>query len=140
MDQHQSAYSRRIIRVNRIIAGTIVAGCVAVLTGAVDVKFYQNEVEYAKETPDRDRFKSHRCNDRLADALEVVEAEDGNIWRDLRPAFRNWWACMRSAEGSEPAMPYIMLTPKYKQYIDPVTRSEAARRAAQVQAEQQLQG
>ncbi|KAG2486276.1 hypothetical protein HYH03_015100 [Edaphochlamys debaryana] len=115
-------YSRRLIFFNRVVAGTILVGCASVLTGLVDVKIYKNEVEYSKETPDKERFKPHRCNDRLADMLEVIEAEDGNMWRDLRPSFRNWWACMRSAEGAEPAMPYLMLTPRDKQYIDPAKR------------------
>lgn len=133
---HQLQYSRRLIRVCRFIAGTIAVGVAAVATGLVDVKVYSNEVEYAKETPDRDRFKPHRCNDRLADMLQVIEAEDGNIMRDLRPAFRNWMACMRSDEGQEPAMPYFMLTPRDKQYISPAARGSAHQASMQQQVAQ----
>ncbi|PNH05924.1 hypothetical protein TSOC_006648 [Tetrabaena socialis] len=122
MSASNAAYSRRVIRVCRFIAGTIIVGVAAVATGLVEVRVYNNEVQYAKETPDRERFKSHRCNDRLADMLEVVESEDGSMWNDLRPAFRNWWACMRTDEGKEPSMPYLMLTAKDKQYIDPALR------------------
>ncbi|GLI68970.1 hypothetical protein VaNZ11_013498 [Volvox africanus] len=122
MDDFQKVYSRRLIRVCRGIAGVLLVGCVSVMTGLLDVHVYKNEVEYARETMAKDEFKPHRCNDRLADMLEVIEAEDGNIWRDLRPSFRNWWACMHSAEGGEPAMPYLMLTAKDKQYIDPASR------------------
>ncbi|GLC39040.1 hypothetical protein PLESTB_001286700 [Pleodorina starrii] len=126
MEDFQTAYSRRLIRVCRGIAGVLLVGCFTVMTGLVDVQVYKNEVDYAERTMEKDKFKPHRCNDRLADMLEVIEAEDGNIMRDVRPAFRNWWACMRSAEGAEPAMPYLMLTAKDKQYIDPASRATKA--------------
>ncbi|EFJ42160.1 hypothetical protein VOLCADRAFT_107414 [Volvox carteri f. nagariensis] len=122
MEDFQKVYSRRLIRVCRGIAGVLLVGCVSVMTGLLDVRVYNNEVDYARESMDKEKFKPHRCNDRLADMLEVIEAEDGNMWQDLRPAFRNWWACMRSAEGAEPVMPYLMLTAKDKQYIDPASR------------------
>lgn len=127
MDRQSTNYSRRLIRVCRALAGTMLVGCVAVTTGLVEFKVYNNEVDFAKANPYKDTIKPHRCNDRLADMLEVIESEDGSIWRDVRPTFRNWWACMRSAEGAEPAMPYIMLTSKDKQYIDPASRSQASR-------------
>ncbi|GIL72936.1 hypothetical protein Vretimale_4587 [Volvox reticuliferus] len=123
MEDFQKLHSRRLISICRGIAGVLLVGCVSVMTGIVDVQIYNNEVDYAREAMDKDKFKPHRCNDRLADMLEVIEAEDGNAWRDLRPSFRNWWACMRSAEGAEPAMPYLMLTAKDKQYIDPASRT-----------------
>lgn len=121
-----TAYSRRILFTVRLIAGTMLAGCVSVLTGVVDMKVYQDEVEYARETTDRERFKSHRCNDRLADFLSVIESEDANTWRDFRPSFKSWWTCMRSPVGREPATPYFMLTARDKQYVPLAKRSPEA--------------
>ncbi|KXZ50091.1 hypothetical protein GPECTOR_18g68 [Gonium pectorale] len=128
MAKPQAAYTRRLLLVNRTIAGTLLLGVASLLTGLVEVRVYKNEVDYTKDSAkDAEQFKPHRCNDRLADMLDVIESEEGNAWRDLRPTFRNWWACMRSPEGMEPAMPYIMLSPKDKQYIDPAHRHPDAR-------------
>lgn len=62
----------RLILACRVIGGTILAGVVAVATGFVETRTYINEVEYTRDAKEEaKRFKSHRCNDRLSDMLEV---------------------------------------------------------------------
>lgn len=66
---------RSLILACRVIAGSILAGVAAVATGLVSVRTYANEVEYTRDAKaDAERFKPHRCNDRLSDLLEVRRA------------------------------------------------------------------
>lgn len=62
----------KLILACRMIGGTLLAGVFAVATGLIESRTYLNEVEYTRESREEaKRFKQHRCNDRLADMLEV---------------------------------------------------------------------
>lgn len=118
-----SGFQDRVLFIAKVVSVFTMTATVSILTGLVEVQTFRNEVEYAKGTQElRAKYKAHRCNDRLEDVVQVLFGEESHTFRDFRPSFRNWWKCVRSETGQEPAMPYVYLLPGDLHYIDPASR------------------
>lgn len=101
---------------------------VNIATGGIttETKSYTREDFEAMRKEQRKNTKQHRCNDRIEDLVQALADEDSRWTRDVPPAAKLLWRCIRSEEGLEPADPYVLLRSDNKAWKDHSTRRQAA--------------
>lgn len=67
--------------------------------------------------------KVYRCNDRIEDFVKALMDQDSSWRRDLAPAARLAWRCVRSPVGQEPREEYVLLTKYDNHWRSPEQRS-----------------